>query len=70
MDVVVVLRDGVCRVPRVVFVVMFELLLRVLVLVAGRVFMPLFVPRDVVVVAEREGPTRPLPALLLVILPL
>ena len=70
MDVVVVLRDGVCRVPRVVFVVMVELLLRVLLLVVGRVFMPLFVPRDVVVVAEREGPTRPLPALLLVILPL
>jgi hypothetical protein len=49
---------------------MVELLLRVPLLVVGRVFMPLFVPRDVVVVAEREGPTRPLPALLLVILPL
>ena len=64
------LRDGVCRVPRVVFVVMVELLLRVPLLVVGRVFMPLFVPRDVVVVAEREGPTRPLFALLLAALPL
>ena len=64
------LREGVCRVLRVVFVVMVELLLRVPLLVVGRVFMPLFVPRDVVVVAEREGPTWPLPALLLVILPL